>query len=80
MQAFREFGNALRAHGDAALLLVDAEAAVDGTPWQHVRRSNGWVKPEAASDDQLHLMEQMMENRTVCNRAMLADYLQPMIR
>lgn len=73
-QAFREFCNALRTHGGSALLLVDAEAAVDGATWQHVHRRDGWVKPEAASDDQLHLMVQMMENWMLCDRAMLADY------
>jgi len=73
-QAFREFSNALKAHGDAALLLVDAEDAVDGTPWDHVRRRDGWVRPDSASDDQLHLMVQMMENWFLCDRSMLAGY------
>lgn len=72
--AFREFCNALQIHGDAALLLVDAEAAADETPWPHVRRRDGWAKPDAASDDQLHLMVQMMENWFLCDRGMLADY------
>jgi len=72
--AFREFCIALKKDGNAALLLVDAEAAINGTPWQHVSRRDGWGKPEDASDDQLHLMVQMMENWMLCDRSMLADY------
>jgi len=72
--AFREFCNALQAHGNAALLLVDAEAAADQAPWPHVHRRDGWTKPDGASDDQLHLMVQMMENWFLCDRRSLADY------
>lgn len=72
--AFREFSNALQTHGNDALLLVDAEAAVAEAPWPHVRRRDGWAKPDAAAEDQLHLMVQMMENWFLCDRSMLADY------
>lgn len=72
--AFREFCTALQAHGSAALLLVDAEADAVDAPWPHVRRRDGWARPAAASDDQLHLMVQMMENWFLCDRGMLADY------
>ncbi|MFV8749749.1 DUF4276 family protein [Nannocystaceae bacterium ST9] len=65
-RAFETFCSALaKADSDeVVLLLVDSEAPVTTEdPWEHVRRreGDGWVKPERATPDQLHLMVQMME-------------------
>lgn len=49
--------------GLPAILLVDAESSVTAPgPWQHLRASDGWVRPRGATDDQCHLMVQVMES------------------
>ena len=53
------------AGGDAtAMLLVDAERPVTAQgPWQHLQGTpDGWVRPDCATDDQCHLMVQIMES------------------
>ena len=53
------------AHGGGvnAMLLVDAEAPVTATgPWQHLKARDGWVRPKGATNDQCHLMVQVMES------------------
>lgn len=74
--AYEDFCRALRAHGQSALLLVDSETTVDNEPWRHVcqHEKDKWAKPANASDDQLHLMVQIMENWFLCDRNMLAEY------
>jgi hypothetical protein len=50
--------------GSLPILLVDSEAAVVGNdPWEHVRLRPGdsWLRPDGATQDQLHLMVQVME-------------------
>jgi hypothetical protein len=64
----------LKVHGSSALLLVDSEAAINQAPWLHVHQQDKWSRPGAASDNQLHLMVQMMENWFLCDRAMIASY------
>ena len=45
------------------MLLIDAEAPVNAQgPWQHLRTSDGWARPRGATDDQCHLMVQVMES------------------
>ena len=49
---------------DVPVLLVDSEGPIiDENPWEHVRlrSGDGWVRPEGASQDQIHLMVQTME-------------------
>jgi hypothetical protein len=48
---------------DHPMLLVDSEAPVTATPWDHVRlrEGDGWERPSNASDEQLHFMVQTME-------------------
>jgi Domain of unknown function (DUF4276) len=60
--AFRDFKNAvIKEHIDAFnVLLVDAEAPVNKTPWQHLEDRDNWDKPDV-DDTQCHLMVQMME-------------------
>lgn len=59
--AFKDFKNALTDYPDAFnVLLVDAEAPVNKTPWQHLKERDNWDKPEV-DDTCCHLMVQMME-------------------
>ncbi|HAX42722.1 MAG TPA: DUF4276 family protein [Bryobacteraceae bacterium] len=64
--AFESFRTALRRReaDRICLLLVDSEGPVQvQNPWDHVSRRVGdeWQRPEAAGNDQLHLMVQAME-------------------
>ncbi len=77
--AYEAFCTASSQPGDAcALLLVDSEGAVAAvdSPWEHLRKRSGdrWTKPEEASDEQCHLMVQIMESWFLADRATLARY------
>ena len=77
--AFREFQIALRSNKDAlCLLLVDSEGPVKpgADPWTHIheRRGDGWERPVAVEEDQLHFMVQMMEAWIVADVEALAAY------
>ena len=53
------------AHEDGtAMFLVDAEGPVEEAqgPWQHLEIRDGWQRPDAATDEQCHLMVQVMES------------------
>ena len=62
-KAYEDFLTA-HARGDAtAMLLVDAESPVaTRTAWEHLQRRDGWSRPAGATDDQCHLMVQVMES------------------
>ncbi len=75
--AFEDFCLALRQNdGDYIILLVDSEEAVAAGPWQHLatRQGDNWRRPAGASDDQAHLMVQVMEAWFLADRRALADY------
>jgi len=75
--AFDDFRSALRRHQeDYILLLVDSETAVEAMPWQHLneREGDNWQRPDGASDDQAHLMVQVMEAWFLADKEALADY------
>lgn len=62
--AFEQFCTAMESGEGLAILLVDSEAPVSqDSPWLHVAKRDGdeWVKPDGATEDQLHLMVQCME-------------------
>ena len=49
--------------GMQVVLLVDAEEPVTvPSPWQHLQASDGWGRPVGATDEQCHLMVQVMES------------------
>jgi hypothetical protein len=76
-KAYRDFCSAIRRHPDDYLvLLVDSEEAVVSGPWQHLanRRGDRWQRPEAATDDQAHLMVQLMESWFLADRQTLIDF------
>jgi hypothetical protein len=58
------------------LLLVDSEEPVsDGhSTWQHLKKRDGWDKPEKAAADQAHLMTQVMETWLIADRDALSTY------
>ena len=60
------------------IMLVDSEEAVEpgANAWQHLkdRKSDGWDKPESASDENAHLMVQCMEAWFLADRNSLASY------
>ena len=58
------------------VLLVDSEEAVVGGPWQHLanRRGDRWRRPSGVTDDQAHLMVQVMESWFLADRQVLIDY------
>ena len=61
-EAYRTFGADSR-KGLPAILLVDAEGPVTTrSTWQHLKDSDNWDRPESATDDQCHLMVQIMES------------------
>ena len=60
---------------EGALLLVDAERAVGETgPWQHLKDSDGWDRPDSATDDQCHLIVQAMESWFLADRTALGEF------
>ena len=60
--AYRSFTRA-QASGQPAMLLVDAEEPVRAVgPWEHLKVSDNWDRPPGATDDQCHLMVQVMES------------------
>ena len=78
--AYNNFRKALTGK-DYAILLVDAEGPVTAEgPWQHLNATDGWVRPTGASDDQCHLMVQVMESWFLADREALKDYFGPALQ
>lgn len=72
--AFDKFKSALDAHPNAwNILLVDAEAAVSQAPWDHLQDRDGWDSGEV-TDEQCHLIVQMVEAWLVADPERLAEY------
>ena len=63
-------------NNEIALLLVDSEKKVAklNRPWQHLKISDRWEKPVGASDEQCHMMVQIMESWFLADKKALADY------
>ena len=62
-----------------ALLLVDSEGpvsapATDAQPWRHLQVRDGWERPPGATDEQCHLMVQVMESWFLADREALGAY------
>ena len=75
--AFKDFCLALKQNqGDYIILLVDSEEAVERGPWQHLaaRQGDNWQRPSRASEDQAHLMVQVMESWFLADQKALAAY------
>ena len=64
-------------HGDDnVMLLVDAEGPVtaDG-PWRHLKTRDGWDRPDDATDEQCHLMVEVMESWFLADRRRLRHFM-----
>jgi hypothetical protein len=77
--AFDDFKTALSqsTSEDFPILFVDSESPVQAaTRWGHLRQTEGvhWQKPDAVTEDHLHLMVQCMETWIVADRNALKDY------
>jgi hypothetical protein len=75
-QAYKRYVDSLQKYPSAFnVLLVDAEAAVTicDKPWQHLAGRDGWDNA-GSSDDNCHLMVQMMEAWFIADPLSLANY------
>ncbi len=74
-QAYDDFKAALVQRNVTAMLLVDAEEEVTASgSWEHLRSRDGWRRPTGASNDQCHLMVQIMESWFLADRQALQDF------
>lgn len=78
VKAFEDFRNALKKAGaeEFIFLLVDSEEGVrvKAEAWEHLKRRDNWDKPEAATDDNAHLMAQCMESWFLADKDKLAAF------
>ena len=73
--AFDRFKTGHESKGVDATLLVDAEGPVTAkTAWGHLQQSDGWSRPKGATDDQCHLMVQVMESWFLADKDALEAY------
>ena len=74
-QAYDQFKTAHVQQDEVAMLLVDAEGPVTSADsWQHLQSRDNWHRPPNASNDQCHLMVQVMESWFLADRQALEDY------
>jgi hypothetical protein len=68
-QAYNDFCLALQnpKDGEWPILLVDAEAAMQGETWDHLKIRDGWEKPQDANDAHAFMMVQTMEAWLICD-------------
>ena len=80
-EAFDDFNAAHAQRSETAMLLVDAEeeVTVSGS-WAHLRSRDNWRRPTDASNDQCHLMVQVMESWFLADREALASFYQQRFR
>ena len=74
-EAYKDFFKKCQ-QGHAAILLVDSEDPIspDESAWAFLKRQDNWDKPDAAGEDDCHLMVQCMESWFLADRKALADY------
>ena len=75
--AFRGFCLALQENRrDFLILLVDSEESVSTGAWEHLaaREEDQWQRPHTATNDQAHLMVQVMESWFLADREALTAY------
>jgi hypothetical protein len=76
-QAYKDFVLGLNdPRYERVLLLVDAEDhVVDGDgPWEHLRKHDGWARPNDAEQDSGHLMVQCMESWFMADKESLVEF------
>ncbi len=74
--AYDKFRTALAKAGDNdfIVLLVDSEGSVTDGPWAHLKSRDDWDRPEGATDENVHLMVQVMETWFLADKENLAEY------
>ena len=70
---FDKFSIAI-ATGIEAVLLVDSEDPVTTSAWEHLRRRDGWTRPDGCKEDQAQLMATSMETWIVADHAALRRF------
>ena len=73
--AYESFKTAHGRGDENVMLLVDAEGPVtaDG-PWRHLKTRDGWDRPDGATDEQCHLMVEVMESWFLADREALEAF------
>ena len=65
-------------NAETTLILLDSEVAVREAhgfrPWDQLRVSDGWQRPDGASEAHCHLMVQCMESWFLADREIVAEY------
>ncbi|MEY4980498.1 MAG: hypothetical protein RLZZ352_2768 [Pseudomonadota bacterium] len=84
--AYESFCTAI-AQGEAAVLLVDGEAAVAAAhqtgspdqwqPWAHLLERDNWHKPNGSQETDCHLMVQLMESWFLADSTTLKAFFDP---
>lgn len=73
--AYESFVTANDTGDGSPMLLVDAEAAVAvADPWEHLHGEDGWPRPSGATQEQCHLMVQLMESWLLADRPALSSF------
>ena len=79
--AYDAFRTAHARDSRTAVLLVDAEAPLTASDtWTHLQTRDGWTRPAGATNDQCHLMVQVMESWFLADREALANFYQQQFR
>jgi len=74
-QAYDAFTTEHERGARTAVLLVDAEAPVTAQdPWTHLKANDDWDRPAGATNDQCHLMVQVMESWFLADRPALQAF------
>ena len=74
-KAYDRFNDTANSKKYRALLLVDAEERVVAPQaWQHLKDRDNWDRPIAATEDQCHLMVQVMESWFLADQDALESY------
>jgi len=79
-KAYNDFRTAVRraSSEEMPFLLVDSEAAVSVShkdrPWNHLKQRDRWDKPDNSTDEQAHLMVQVMESWFLADPSVLRDF------
>ena len=74
-KAYDDFATALDTRNGFPMLLVDAEEPVtSASPWDHLRNLDRWRRPNGATNDQCHLMVQIMETWFLADKPALTTF------
>lgn len=77
-QAYESFCTAHRNanRGGIALMLIDSEDPMTDieTTWTHLKRRDGWKRPDGADDKQVLMMTTCMETWIIADRAVLKSF------